>query len=159
MVIDTPPGLKNTELAEQLKGADYILIPMLPSWLDICSTADFLRELMVNLKVHRGKARIAIIANRVRKKTKSFQELESFLSQLNIPVLAHLRDTQKYNRVTKSGLGIHEVNHHSTDIDKKDWQSIFNWIEISAKNRSILGMVKEPEMEPVQQLEKLRSVS
>jgi len=58
MVIDTPPGLTGPDLADQLKGADYILIPVLPSWLDICATADFLRELIVNLKVHRGKARI-----------------------------------------------------------------------------------------------------
>lgn len=143
MVEDTPPGLKGPELAQQLKGADYILIPVIPSWFDICATGDFLRELIVNLKVHRGKARLAIITNKARKNTTAFRELEVFLKKLNIPVLAQLRDTQKYNQVTKAGLGIHEVNHSSTEIDKKHWQSIFNWIEISAKNRSILGTSHE----------------
>jgi len=159
MVIDTPPGLTGPDLADQLKGADYILIPVLPSWLDICATADFLRELIVNLKVHRGKARLAIITNKVRKNTTAFRELESFLKKLNVPVLAQLRDTQNYNRVTKSGLGIHEVHHPSTAIDERHWQSIFNWIEISAKNRSILSTSHEQTPPQVHELDKLRVVS
>jgi len=159
MILDTPPGLTGPDLADQLKGADYILIPMLPSWLDICATADFLRELIVNLKIHRSKARLAIISNKVRKNTNAYRELDSFLKKLNIPVLAQLRDTQNYNRVTKLGLGIHEVNHQATDIDKKHWQSIFNWVEVSAKNRSILGNTQEQRIEPEFEVEKLRVVS
>lgn len=142
MIVDTPPGLKGPELANQLKGADYILIPVLPSWLDICATADFLKELVVNLKVHKGNARLAIITNRARRNTTAFKELEEFLSHLNIPVLAQLRDTQNYNRFTKIGLGIHEVKHPATEIDRKHWQSIFNWIETNAKNKSILKTIQ-----------------
>ena len=160
MVIDTPPGLKGPDLAHQLKDADYILIPMLPSWLDICATADFLRELIVNLKIHKSKARMAIITNKVRKNTTSSRELDSFLKKLNIPVLAQLRDTQKYNRVTRSGLGIHEINHSSTEIDKKHWQSIFNWIEVSAKNRNILiSSAADSIPAQTQEVERLRIVS
>lgn len=159
LIVDTPPGLKGPDLADQLKGADYILIPVLPSWLDICATADFLRELIVNLKIHRGKARMAIITNKVRRNTTSFRELETFLKKLNIPVLAQLRDTQNYNRVIKAGLGIHEIHHKSIDSDEKQWQAIFNWIEISAKNRNILGAAKEYVPQPVHDVEKLRIVS
>ena len=143
MIIDTPPGLKGPDLALQLKDADYILIPVLPSWLDICATGDFLRELIVKLKVNRGNARMAIITNKVRKNTTAFKELDNFLSKLNIPVLAQLRDTQNYNRVTGAGLGIHEINHQSLAVDRKQWQSIFNWIEISAKNKSLLDALHD----------------
>lgn len=159
MVIDTPPGLKGPELAQQLKGADYILIPMLPSWLDICATADFLRELVVNLKVHKSNARMAIISNKVRKNTTAFKELETFLNKLNIPVLAQLRDAQQYNRVTQAGLGVHEVSHQATDADKKHWQAIFNWIEISAKNKNILGGSQGQSVIQGQAVNKLRVVS
>lgn len=158
MVIDTPPGLKGPDLAQQLKGADYILIPVLPAWLDICATGDFLRELIVNLKVHKGKARLAIIANKARKNTNAFKDLEVFLKKLNIPVLAQLRDTQNYNRFTKLGLGVHELNHQGTEIDRRHWQSIFNWIEISAKNKRILETVHEQKTEQVN-TEELRDVS
>ncbi|RDH84065.1 MAG: hypothetical protein DIZ80_07995 [endosymbiont of Galathealinum brachiosum] len=139
MVVDTPPGLKGPELVEQLKGADYILIPVLPAWLDICATGDFLRELIINLKVQNGKARLAIITNKARRNTTAFKDLENFLCKLNIPVLAQLRDTQNYNRFTQLGLGVHELNHQATAIDRKHWQSIFNWIEINVKNQSIIN--------------------
>jgi len=164
LIVDTPPGLKGPDLAKQLKDADFILIPMLPSWLDICATADFLRELIVNLKINRSKARIAIIANKVRKNTTAYRELESFLKKLNIPVLAQLRDAQNYNRVTSAGLGIHEVHLQITEIDKKHWQSIFNWIEISAKNKNILNNSHQKSSDKVFEVEqakvkKLRIVS
>lgn len=160
VVIDTPPGLKGPDLVDQLRGADFILIPVLPSWLDICATADFLRELIVNLKVHRGKARMAIITNKIRKNTHSFKELERFLKKLNIPVLAQLRDSQDYNRVIAMGLGIHEFNHRKLQEDEKQWQGIFNWIEINAKNKSILD-VASPEIvtRPMQEHDKLHIVS
>lgn len=113
----------------------------------------------MNLKIHRGKARLAIVTNKVRKNTNAFKELESFLKKLNIPVLAQLRDTQNYNRVIKSGLGIHEIHHKSLEEDEKQWQAIFNWIEISAKNKAILGETQEQAPPPVHDVEKLRIVS
>lgn len=159
LIIDTPPGLKGSDLANQLKGADFILIPMLPSWLDICATADFLQELIVNLKINRSKARMAIITNKVRKNTTAYRDLDSFLKKLNIPVLAQLRDAQNYNRVTKMGLGIHEINLQATEVDRKHWQCIFNWIEISTRNRSILNSTHERSAEKIHEIKKLRIVS
>ena len=157
LIIDTPPGLKGPDLAQQVKGADYILIPVLPSWLDICATGDFLRELIVKLKVQQGKARIGIITNKVRKNTTAFKDLETFLQKLSIPVLAQLRDTQNYNRFMQIGLGIHELEHKATLEDRRQWQAIFNWVEISAKNRSILaGSGLQPA---TTESEKLRVVS
>lgn len=158
MVIDTPPGLIGPDLAEQIKDADYILIPVLPSWMDICATGDFLRELIVNLKVHRSASRLAIVTNKVRRNTTSFKELESFLQKLNIPVLAQLRDTQNYNRVSRAGLGIHEINHQAVAADKKQWQAIFNWIETNTKNKSILDNVRK-KAQQLQEALKLRHVS
>jgi len=158
LVVDTPPGLKGPDLAEQLKGADYILIPVLPSWMDICSTGDFLKELIVNLKVHRSDARLAIVTNKVKRNTTAFKELEVFLQKLNIPVLAQLRDTQNYNRVTRAGLGVHEINHQAVAGDKKHWQSIFSWIETNAKNKGILENIRKKSQQ-LQDAYKLRDVS
>ena len=126
--------------------------------MDICATGDFLRELIVNLKIHRSNARLAIITNKVRRNTTAFKELEAFLQKLNIPVLAQLRDTQNYNRVTRAGLGVHEINHKAVEGDKKHWQSIFSWIETNAKNKSILETVRK-KSEIVQSTMQLRDVS
>ena len=159
LIVDTPPGLKGPDLLDQVRDADYILIPVLPSWLDICATADFLRDLIVDLKVRTGRTRIAIIANKVRKNTTTFVELDTFLKKLNIPVLAQLRDTQNYVRIGKVGLGIHELSHKSLEVDKRHWQSIINWIEISEKNKNILKSAAGHNVKVINDFNKVSMVS
>lgn len=74
------------------------------------------------------------------------------------PALAQLRDTQNYNRVSRAGLGIHEINHQAVDADKKHWQAIFSWIETNAKNKRILQSIRQQGM-ALQAERDLRNVS
>jgi len=129
LIIDTPPGLKGPDLREQLKGADMILIPVLPSPLDIFATADFIRDLLLYVKIRLNKTKVGIIANRVKKNTIAFQSLERFLASLNIPVVARLRDTQNYLRATEEGMGIHELKGKNVYVDGMHWKAIMEWIE------------------------------
>ena len=129
VIIDTPPGLKGIELIEQLKGADCILIPVLPSPLDIFATADFIRDLLLLVKVRLNRTQVGIIANRVKKNTVALQSLERFLSSLNIPVVAQLRDSQNYLRATDEGLGIHELKGQNVYIDNQHWKKIVAWLD------------------------------
>jgi chromosome partitioning protein len=129
LIIDTPPGLKGSNLVEQIKGADCLLIPVLPSPIDIFATADFIRDLLLEAKVRQSRTRIGIIANRVKKNTLAFQALERFLRTLSIPVVARLRDSQNYVKATEEGLGIHELKNKPIYVDKMHWRSICDWIE------------------------------
>ncbi len=129
VIIDTPPGLKGPELREQLKGVDKILIPVLPSPLDIFATADFIRDLLLDVKVRLNQTSIGIVANRVRKNTVAFQSLERFLSSLNIPVVASLRDTQNYLRATEEGMGIHELKGKNVYVDRMHWKAVAEWLD------------------------------
>ncbi len=129
VIIDTPPGLKRPELREYLKGVDNILIPVLPSPFDIFATADFIRDLLLDVKVCLNVTSIGIVANRVKKNTIAFQSLDRFLSSLNIPVVAHLRDSQNYLRATEEGMGVHELKGKNTYLDRMHWKSIVEWID------------------------------
>lgn len=129
LIIDTPPGLKGLDLIEQLKGVDKILIPVLPSPLDIFATADFIRDLLLLAKVRLSQTQVGIIANRVKKNTIAFQSLERFLETLNIPVIARLRDTQNYLRATEEGKGVHELKGQNVYLDKSHWKSITEWLD------------------------------
>lgn len=129
LIIDTPPGLKGSALVEQIKGADCILIPVLPSPIDIFATADFIRDLLLEAKVRQTRTRIGIIANRVKKNTLAFQALERFLRTLSIPVVARLRDSQNYVKASEEGLGIHELKNKPIYVDKMHWRGICDWIE------------------------------
>lgn len=131
-IIDTPAGLKGADLLQQLQGVDDILVPVLPSPIDIQATADFIRDLLLIGKVRERQIRLGIVANRVRINTLSFHTLERFLKSLDIPVVARLRDTQNYMRTAEQGCGIHEINSPSKKIDIPQWDSLVDWLEAGA---------------------------
>ncbi len=139
LIVDTPPGLKGPDLVEQLKGADCILIPVLPSPIDIYATADFIRDLLLDAKIRSHRTRIGIVANRIKKNTIAFQSLQRFLKTLSIPVVARLRDTQNYVRATEEGLGIHELKNQPVYVDKMHWLGVFDWIEQAENVTKVSG--------------------
>lgn len=133
IINDTPAGVAGLEIADHVEGADVILIPVLPSSIDIEAGADFIRDLLLKAKIrrdHRG-ARVGIIANRIKEHTVALQSLERFLQTLHIPVVARLRDTQSYLHAAEQGLGIRELRTHNRAVERelKSWQGLLEWLE------------------------------
>ena len=129
VIIDTPAGLRETDLLAHIQNIDEIIIPVLPSPIDIHSTADFIRDLLLIGKLRASNTRVNIITNRVRANTLSFQALKRFLNTLKIPVIAQLKDTQSYVHAAERGLGIHELNRKQLEADKKIWDQILKQLE------------------------------
>ena len=128
-IIDTPAGLTGLGLIDQLRDTDTILIPVLPSSIDIHATADFIRDLFLIAKIRPQRTRVCIICNRIKPNTLSFRGLERFLRALDIPVIAQLRETQNYVTSSEKGLGVHELNSRSNQQDIDAWQQVVNWLE------------------------------
>jgi len=126
VIVDTPAGLKGLNLVDQLNGTHTIVIPVLPSSIDIHATADFIRDLYLVVKVQRVGIRLCIICNRVKQNTLSFRALESFLSVMGIPIIARLRETQNYVKSSELGLGIHEMGSKADEKDHDDWHQIID---------------------------------
>ncbi len=133
IVIDSPAGLKRQDLAEQVKGLDIIIVPVLPSSIDIHATADFIHDLLLVGKVWAQKTRIAIVANRLKKNTRAFDALDRFLQSLRIPVIAQLRDTQNYVRAADQGIGVHEMQSRNCHRDRAPWAEMHQWLEEDPK--------------------------
>jgi chromosome partitioning protein len=131
-IIDTPAGLTGTDLVKQVQGVDTIIIPVVPSLLDIHATADFIRDLLLIGHTRSQKIRIGIVGNRIKANTQALNRLQRFLQQLDIPVLAYLRDTQGYLHATEQGAGIHEISERDNLI----WKDIIHWIEDSKQAHS-----------------------
>lgn len=128
-IIDTPAGLTGLGLIDQIRDTDTILIPVLPSSIDIRATADFIRDLFLIAKVRPQRTRVCIICNRVKTNTLSFRALERFLQALDIPVIAQLRETQNYVTAADIGLGVHELKSKTNQQDIDAWQQVVNWLE------------------------------
>ena len=94
LIVDTPAGLKATSLPEITRGADVVLVPVVPSDIDIQATAHFIEDLLLIAKIPRRANRIGIVANRVRRNTRIMESLWRFLNSLDIPVVGALRDTR-----------------------------------------------------------------
>jgi len=129
IIQDTPAGHVGFDLADRVNESDIILVPVLPSAIDIRSTANFIRDLLLVGKARTGNKHIAIIANRTRVRTRSLLMLERFLRNLDIPVIAHIRDTQNYVRAAEKGIGVCELMERTALKDTYPWQNILDWIQ------------------------------
>jgi chromosome partitioning protein len=128
-IIDSPAGTDMTELAALFQPNDSVLIPVLPSPIDIHATAHFIKELLTTGGARKRMIRIAIIANRVRKNTHMYHSLERFLFSLNIPFISSLRDTQLYAKAIEQGIGVQEIQGSRSKKDRQQWAPIFRWLE------------------------------
>jgi chromosome partitioning protein len=128
-LIDSPAGTDITELAALFQQNDSVLIPVLPSPIDIHATAHFIKELLTTGGARKRMIRIAIIANRVRKNTHMYHSLERFLFSLNIPFISSLRDTQLYAKAIEQGVGVQEIAGWRSKVDRQQWAPIFRWLE------------------------------
>jgi chromosome partitioning protein len=128
LIMDLPAGVHGKALKPYVKLAQSVLIPVLPSPLDMRATARFIEELLLLGRVSRERTRIAVVANRVREHTLIYHSLERFLTSLQIPFLTALRDSQNYIRAAEQGVGIFELPPSQVEHDLEQWQPIVAWL-------------------------------
>jgi len=128
LIVDTPAALDAQMLPEMTRGADAIIVPVMPSDIDIHAAARCIADLLLVAKIRRADDRIGIVANRVRSNTLVSQSLMRFLRSLDIPMIATLRDTQNYVRCAEAGLGIYELPRWQARQDLDGWQGIMAWL-------------------------------
>lgn len=128
IVLDTPAGLGGHILSDMIHATDLVIIPVIPSAIDIRAATGFIRDVLLSHAYRSKKKPIAVVANRVKKNTLIYQKLERFLQSLNIPFITSFRDTQHYVRASEHGLGLADFNQ--TDAkDKSEWEPMLEWIE------------------------------
>jgi chromosome partitioning protein len=128
MVVDTPAAIEARRMPELTRGADAILVPVMPSEIDIHATAKCIADLLLVAKVRRSDNRLGIIANRVKANTRVERSLMKFLESLQIPLVATLRDTQNYVRAAQDGIGIFELPRWQAHQDIASWEPLFEWL-------------------------------
>lgn len=128
LVIDAPARVHGTELNELVRRAETIVIPVLPSSIDMKASQHFMSELLEIGKVSRRQARLGLIANRVREHTLIYEELDQYLSKLKVPYLGCLREAQNYVRAYARGMGVLELPEYLASPDWKQWEPIGEWL-------------------------------
>ncbi len=128
VIIDAPARSHGAELASLVKHAETIVVPVLPSTIDMQAASKFINELKSVGKIERKQAKIAVVANRVREYTLIFEELDDYLTSAKVPYIAALREAQNYVRAYTRGLGIFELPEYLAWPDLEQWEPLTKWL-------------------------------
>ncbi len=129
VIIDSAAGSHGKELVELVRKAETIVVPVLPSPIDIKAAERFVDELLNIAKVADKKAKAALVANRIKENTLIFEELDDVLSRLKVPYIASFREAQNYIRAYQRGLGIHELPPYLAWPDWEQWDPLIEWLD------------------------------
>jgi chromosome partitioning protein len=129
VIIDTPAGIHGHQLIDVVRETDTVLVPVLPSPIDIHAAAHFIKDLLLVAKVRSRAIRLGVVANRVKKNTIVYRSLDRFLGTLNIPFVTMLRDTQNYVHAAEQGIGVHELKGNQAVKDRIQWKALIRWLE------------------------------
>ena len=128
VIMDPPAAVHGRDLSNLMRKAETIIIPVLPSPIDMRAAAAFVDTVKGSARVVKKQAKIALVANRVREYTNIYQELEAFLGKQRVPVVGHLRDSMNYIRAAERGLGVFELGPAASQLDREQWQGIIKWL-------------------------------
>jgi chromosome partitioning protein len=135
VIVDTPAAVESRHLPEVTRDAHKIIVPVLPSDIDIHTCSRTIRDLLLIAKIRREDDRIGVVANRIRRNTLTYQSLIRFLQTLGIPIVATIRDSQNYVRAAELGMGVHEMKSHLVREDTEQWQSLVDWLDRPASTQ------------------------
>lgn len=127
-IIDAPARTHGKELTDLLKHAETVIVPVLPSTIDIEASGRFLDELLETGKVARKEIKVGVVANRVREYTLIADELDEYLEKLKLPYITRLREAQNYIRAYTRGLGVFELPEYLAWPDWEQWQPLIDWL-------------------------------
>jgi chromosome partitioning protein len=129
LIVDSPAGLTHDNLREITRDATSILVPVLPSAIDIHAASRCIADLLLVAKIDRRDRKLAVVANRTRQNTRSFDKLMRFLDSLGIPIIGVLRDSQNFVRAAEEGIGVCEMQRHRVRKEMEQLDAVVAWLD------------------------------
>ncbi len=130
LIMDVPAGIHGKAINKMLLRVDTLILPVLPSPIDMRACNRFLSELLASGRVSKHQTRIGIVANRVKEQTRVYHDLEEYLGHLKIPFITHFRESQNYIRAAEEGLAIFELAPSQVYKDVIQWDALLDWLKV-----------------------------
>ncbi len=129
LVIDSPAGMHGKTLERALKLAHKVVVPIAPSLFDIRASQAFLAALQAEKAARKGQGFVSVVGMRMDVRTRAGVTLEQFMAQQQMPVLAHLRNTQHYVNAAFEGKSLFDLPHHVAERDIEQWRDLIDWLD------------------------------
>lgn len=128
LVLDTPAGIAGTDLGQLVRRSNTLVIPVVPSYVDIRAAHRFLGHLFELKPVASGAVKVGLVANRVKPHTIVYRELTGFLEGFRAPFVAQFRDSMNYVRAFDQGLSVTDLPAWRAWADWAEWEDFMVWI-------------------------------
>jgi chromosome partitioning protein len=129
IIYDAPARTDSAKVARLIELVDVVIIPVLPSAIDMRVAASFVADIVTRVKANNSNALIGVVANRTQRNYQSYTALLKFLKKLDVPFVGALRNSQNYIKAADTGVGIFEMPLADAKSDMAEWELIINWIE------------------------------
>src|SRR5690348_7548090 len=128
LIIDAPAGASGLVLQEMLDRATCLIVPIVPSPIDIHATANFVSEVLNTVRMQSRKLPVAIVANKVRRSMPQYAPLDWFLNTLRLSLVARLIDSDVYVKAAEGGMGIFELDPGLAVAERKQFMPLVEWV-------------------------------
>lgn len=128
IIVDAPARNTENQIEKLIAAADKIIIPVMPSPIDMHAVNRFLESAVFTLSPAKKK-QVALVANRYRTNTIAFDTLYHYLDDKSLPFVATLRESQNYIKAFEYGMGIFEFSPYYAEADTNQWLPLIEWIE------------------------------
>lgn len=136
VIVDGSTNPNDRDLELLLKQCDVILVPLLPSAIDIRAGSRFIKELLTHRSFRTMPKPLGVIANRVQPNSAMHTQLEHFLQCLDVPRVATFRDSPVYPEAFERGEGIVDlIDCRAARRETPSWRALTAWIERQSVSR------------------------
>lgn len=135
VVMDAPSRTHDEKLVSLVRRTQTIVLPVVPSPIDIRAAERFLAELRELRHLVETNVKVTTIANRVREGSQLANQLEDYLFELKLPsgrkmpFLTMLRSSNNYLKAAEKGLSIFEFAPVATAADREYWRPLIRWLQ------------------------------
>jgi len=145
-IIDSPAGVDLQKLLMDFRNADKVIIPVIPSPIDIRASAMFIKNLMKFIRIYRCGVDIGVVASRVTRRGSAFFSMKRLFRNLDIPYLATFNESEHYIRAAERGISIHEMPHFAAGDEQLEWLPLFDWIECTQEDQVETTHTRSPTL-------------
>ena len=145
IVIDGHSNARGRDLDSLLRQTDLILVPILPSSIDIRAGGRFITEVLTHRLFRASPRPVGVIGNRVQPNTELHIKLLDFLACLDVPAVAQFRDSPVYVDAAEVGEGVVDMKEvRAARKETAQWKQLIHWIDeqVPAPTRTATAAMK-----------------